>query len=87
MPYFHKLACLSELRTLEFPALGHVPSPRTMVWEMERCQELREAGLKSLVYVSFSKLLKWNRHPEDETLWRPSGPGMETLKLMVSRGG
>ncbi|KIM28624.1 hypothetical protein M408DRAFT_23668 [Serendipita vermifera MAFF 305830] len=81
--YLTKFARFPELRTLVFPTLAHVPTPRTMAWEIERCQELREAGSKSLVSISFSALLTWTRHPDDETLWRPSGPGMETLKLKL----
>ncbi|KIM28625.1 hypothetical protein M408DRAFT_308028 [Serendipita vermifera MAFF 305830] len=78
--YLAKFSQLPELRTLEFPVLIHVPSPSTMAWEMEKCQSLRKDGLKSLVSVSFSAFLTWTRHPEDEVIWRPSGPGTETVK-------
>ena len=83
MPYIRKLAQLPELRTVELPTLTHVPTVRTLKWEIERCQELRRMGSKYLVSVSFSTLLSWTRHPEDDTLWRPSGPGMETVRLGV----
>jgi len=71
-----KLIQLSELRTLTVFIHSNVPDERTRAWEKEQCSYLRRMGCPDLVSVSFNALITLTRHPEDEAIWKPSGPGM-----------
>ena len=31
--------------------------------------------------ISLSEIITWRRHPDDEMRWRPSGPGLDSMKM------
>ena len=68
------------MHTLKIRCLSHVPFQYSLDWERAHCESLQSEGSKGLVFISFSKLIDWNR-AEDGSVWIPSGEGMSVYEM------